>query len=76
MTRKRTDDLATWTEDEMREAGVPYLVNPDILTALGLDPDEFLETRGNMTGWVLDRAKHRDIIHRVQSMITATDTRN
>lgn len=64
-------------EDEMREAGVPFLVNPDILTALGLDPDEFQETRGNMTGWVLDRAKHRGIICRVRSMMAPpTDTRN
>jgi hypothetical protein len=77
MAQKRTGDLATWTEDEMREADVPFLVDPEILAAFGLDPDGFMETRGNMTGWMLDRGKHQDIIRRVQSMVaTPTETRN
>jgi hypothetical protein len=76
-------DASKMTPDELREAGVPYLVDPDSLKALGLNPDDFLYSQdhpgGGAAGWALDRTKHRDIISRVQAYETApavTSTRN
>jgi hypothetical protein len=71
MRKKRTGNLANWTADELREAGIPYLVSPDNLATLGYDPDEFFSTHGTCTGYMLDRTKHREIVSRVQALQVA-----
>ena len=79
MARRVTDDASKWTAAELREAGVPYCANPDQLLALGIDPNQYLRTMpgegGVMTGYVLDRNEHADIIERLTAMNFAPATR-
>jgi hypothetical protein len=52
--------------------GMPYLVSPDDLRALGLDPDAYFKSgatkNSGWAGWMLDRMKDAALIERLQSM--------
>jgi hypothetical protein len=68
-------DIATMSEDEKREAGIPYLVDEEQLTMLGLDPARYYRPMKTMGGeldglechW-LDRVKDADVIERLRTM--------
>jgi hypothetical protein len=48
---------------------LPYLVCPDDLRALEIDPNIYLTSFGsNAAGWALDRKKDAALIRRLQSM--------
>jgi len=57
---------------EPTDNGVPYLVNPDDLRALQIDPDLYFKTGSNKhnswAGWMLDRKKDAALIERLRSM--------
>jgi hypothetical protein len=50
---------------------MPYLVSPDDLRALGIDPDLYFKSgsnkRNSWAGWMLDRKKDAALIARLQS---------
>jgi len=51
------------------DVGAPYWVNPDDLTALGIDPDLYLKSgRPGWLGYVLDRKKDAALIARLETM--------
>jgi len=69
MTNKtRGRDASKMSADELREAGVPYLVDPDELRMFGHDPEQYFRTSGGWTGFMLDRAKDADLISRLRTM--------
>jgi len=49
---------------------LPYLVDPDHLRALQIDPDVYLKSSpvGGWVAWMLDRKKDAALIERLQSM--------
>jgi hypothetical protein len=48
---------------------IPYFVDPDELTALGVDPDQYFRSgSGGWAGWMLDRTKDAALIGRLQSI--------
>jgi hypothetical protein len=51
---------------------LPYIVDPDELDALGIDPDLYFKSgsnkRGTWVGWILDRTKDAALIIRLQAM--------
>jgi hypothetical protein len=65
-------DVTRMSLKELAEAGVPYLVTPDDLRALGIDPDVYSKSgsnnRNGWAGWMLDRKKDAVLIERLQSM--------
>jgi hypothetical protein len=68
MAKIKGRDTSTMSDAEMREAGAPYLVDPNELMTLGLDPAQYLRTIGNGAGYMLDRVKDADIIERLSTM--------
>jgi hypothetical protein len=69
MTNKpKVRDMSTMSAAELREAGVPYLVDPNELMMLGLDPAQYHQTMGNWTGYMLDRINDDDLIDRLSTM--------
>jgi hypothetical protein len=50
----------------------PYLVDPNELEALGVDPEPYFKSghssRGGWAGYMLDRKKDAALIERLQSM--------
>jgi hypothetical protein len=54
--------------EELREAGVPYFVDPDDLRMLGHDPEQYFRTSRNLAGFTLDRVKDADLISRLRTM--------
>jgi hypothetical protein len=59
---------------------LPYLVSPDDLRALQIEPDLYFKTgsnggRGGWAGWMLDRKKDAALIERLQSMREPHGTR-
>jgi hypothetical protein len=69
MTKKtKGRDISTMSAAELREAGVPYLVDPRELVMLGIDPEPYLRTLGNGAGYMLDRVKDADLINRLSTM--------
>jgi hypothetical protein len=53
---------------ELADIGAPYLVAPEDLEALGVDPDPYLRSGGGGAGWMLDRKNDAALIERLQSM--------
>jgi hypothetical protein len=49
---------------------MPYLVDPEHLRALKIDPGPYLKSSsvGGWVGWMLDREKDAALIARLQSM--------
>jgi hypothetical protein len=72
MNKTKGRDISKMSTAELREAGVPYFVDPDELRMLGLDPEQYrrtIETSGGaMVGHMLDRVKDADIIDRLSTM--------
>lgn len=68
MSKTKGRNINTMSAAEMREAGVPYLVDPAELKMLGLDPAQYLRTMGNGAGYMLDRIEDADLIHRLSTM--------
>jgi hypothetical protein len=69
---KRGRDVSKMSMEELAEAGVPYLVSPDHLKALGLDPEDYVRCGGDgrrgWAGWRLDRKKDAALIERVRAL--------
>jgi hypothetical protein len=61
-------DVSKMSVDELCEAGVPYLVDPDKLKMFGLDPEQYFRTSGGWTAFMLDRVKDADVIARLRTM--------
>jgi hypothetical protein len=73
MTNKtKARNASKMSPAELREAGVPYLVDPAELKMLGLDPAQYLRTietgDGALAGYMLDRTKDADLISRLSTM--------
>jgi hypothetical protein len=70
--RRSPLDVSKMTAHELREAGVPYLVDPADLRMLGLDPNQYVRTikqpgGGYLSGCMLDRTSDREIIYRLST---------
>ena len=62
-------DVTNMSFKELAEVGAPYLVVPDDLRALGVNPDLYFKSFGRgMMGYALDRKKDAVLIERLQSM--------
>jgi hypothetical protein len=68
--------MSKMSADELREAGVPYLVDPDHLRILGHDPEQYFRTSGNWNGFMLDRVKDAALISRLNTMRDGPVSRN
>ncbi|MBR1157346.1 hypothetical protein [Bradyrhizobium sp. JYMT SZCCT0428] len=64
--------MKSTSRKELIDNGILYLVNPDDLRALQIDPDLYFKTgssgRRSWAGWMLDRKKDAALIERLQSM--------
>jgi hypothetical protein len=69
MTNKNKDrDASKMSAGELRDAGVPFFVDPNDLTLLGHDPEQYFRTSGDWTAFMLDRVKDADLISRLSTM--------
>ena len=69
MTNKtKSRSVSKMSAAELREAGVPYFVDPAQLTMLGFDPAKYFRTMGSGGGYMLDRVKDVDLIYRLSTM--------
>ena len=72
MKKPKGRNISTMSTAEMREAGVPYLVDPNDLRILGLDPEQYsrtMETADSaLSVYMLDRVKDADLISRLSTM--------
>lgn len=71
--KKQQGRLNDMSAKELADIGVPYLVDPDELKALGVDSDLYFKSGSHKggwpwAGWMLDRKKDAALIERLQSM--------
>ena len=63
-------NLSEMSHQELADLGVPYIVNPDDLEALGIDPEPYLKSGSNSgshwAGYMLDRKKDAALIERLE----------
>jgi hypothetical protein len=70
MTNKtRGRNISTWPATELREEGIPYVVDPAELVMLGIDPAPYRRIIGDdAVRFLLDRTDDADIIERLSTM--------
>jgi hypothetical protein len=76
MKKTKGRNISNMSAEELREAGVPYFVDPDDLRMLGYDPEQYFRTSRNLAGFMLDRVKDADLISRLSSMRDGPVSRN
>jgi hypothetical protein len=66
---KKPINLTGKSMEELAALGAPYLVDPDNLRALGVDPRLHLKRFGDGgMAWMLDRKKDAALIERLRSV--------